>query len=347
LHIALAAISLALRRAPSAAIRNAQLLEPKLMGLNANSPLSGSGILLEAGTNELEILVIRVGDWRLGVNVAKVREVLKCDRPTRIPQCHPAVEGSVRIREEVLPLVNLAKALSSAEEISKPTENDRMLVMEFNQQRLAFRVHEVDRIVRVSWSSVLGMPQLASGVVPVTGVIRLGERLVQLLDFETVGSSVGMGRLLADREAVEAAPAAPEHLQSRPIVLAEDSVMVREMVKDTLAEAGYNNVFVFNDGAAAWEHLQKVAGSQTAASIREQVAVVITDVEMPRMDGLRLTRSIREHAVLSQVPVVIFSSIVSKDNEKKGCQVGATAQVTKPRYAELKETLAEVLAASA
>ena len=127
-----------------------------------------TGILLEAGTNELEILIIEVGGGVYGVNVAKVREVLEAQRPTHLPQRHPAVEGSVPIRGDVIQLVNLTKYLDGDVEASRPRPDDKMLVMEFNQQLIAFRVHAVDTIVRTSWADVQPMPQAADLRAPVT-----------------------------------------------------------------------------------------------------------------------------------------------------------------------------------
>ena len=115
------------------------------------------------------------------------------------------------------------------------------------------------------------------------------------------------------------------------------------MMEAALGQAGYEDVRIFTDGQEAWDYLQEVAQQNTSDSIRQSVSAIITDVEMPRMDGFSLTKHIREEQVLKDLPVILFSSLVSKDNEKKGRQVGATAQISKPKWEELSSTLLDVL----
>lgn len=122
--------------------------------------------------------------------------------------------------------------------------------------------------------------------------------------------------------------------------------MISEMIRDHLQDAGFSNVHGFVDGLAAWEYLEALAEEHTSDSIRDHVGIIITDIEMPRMDGFSLAKHIRMHPILGQLPVVIFSSLVSKDNQKKGAQVGVDAQVSKPRYAELVSTARQLLGVS-
>ncbi len=303
-----------------------------------------TGILLEAGTNELEILIIEVGGGCYGVNVAKVREVLEALRPTHLPQCHEAVEGSVSIRGMVVQLVNLTKFLDGDCPASRPRPGDKMLVMEFNQQTIAFRVHAVETIVRTSWSNVQPMPQIENLEAPVTGIVPVDDRLVLMLDFEAIGRVVGMtGQEHSETDEPVDSVEPPDGAFSGPVVFAEDSSMTHKLLKRELRLAGCLSSRGFHDGRSAWDYLCELAADSTPGTIREKVAGVISDVEMPRMDGLSLTRSIREHPVLGDVPVVLFSSIVSKDNEKKGLQVGADAQIAKGNYRDLVQTLAEAI----
>ncbi len=303
-----------------------------------------SGILLEAGTNELEILIIKVAGGSFGVNVAKVREVLETPRPTHLPQCHPAVEGSVPIRGSVVQLVNLTKFLNGDCEAARPKPDDKMLIMEFNQQTIAFRVHGVDTIVRTSWADVQPMPQMEDLKAPVTSIVPLEDRLILMLDFEAIGLTVGMEGQTLEELGDEYADAAPaEQILHGPVVFAEDSAMTHKMLERELELAGCPSFHGFHDGRAAWEFLCRLADDCTPENVHERICGVISDVEMPRMDGLTLTRNIREHQVLGNVPVVLFSSIVSRDNEKKGRQVGADAQIAKGNYRELVQTLADTI----
>ena len=194
-----------------------------------------TGILLEAGTNELEILVLRAGDSLFGVNVAKVREVLTIDRPTRLPQSHAAVEGTVQIRGQVVELVNLVQFLFGVGEISRPRPTDKMVVMEFNQDLIAFRLNGVEQIFRTSWNTVQPMPHIRGHKAPVTGIVLREGRLIQMLDFESIGAHVGMSRHSVPRRHGSVPAASRADL---PIVFAEDSPLVSEMLLDTLQQAG-------------------------------------------------------------------------------------------------------------
>ncbi|MHB8897934.1 MAG: chemotaxis protein [Thermoguttaceae bacterium] len=295
------------------------------------------GILLEAGTNEAEVLAFRVCGARFGVNVAKVREVVPLDRLTPIPHSHPAIDGLAEVREMVIPLVNLRKFLFDDSEHRSADGSENLLLLEFNNIHTAFRVEEVERIYRVSWKDTRPVPQLGENTCPVTSVLRQKEGLLPMLDFESICAKVGLGGMSADLDSIEKDPSAAQ--AETPIVFADDSQLIRSMVKDSLHEAGFHHLRGFPDGQDAWDYLSQLADNSTADTIRQKVACVVTDVEMPRMDGLSLTKKIRESAILGKVPVVVFSSIATKDNQKKGIQVGASAQVSKAKYDELVETV--------
>lgn len=300
------------------------------------------GILLEAGTNEVEILVFCVGEQRYGVNVAKVREVLGIEAVTALPESHPAVDGMVRIRSDVVMLVNLHRFLEGPSEDSVRDDKGWMLLLEFNQQMLAFRVDQIDRIVRASWKQSSPMPEIMGLNAPVTSVVMLGDELLPMLDFESIGASIGLHG--NDTKAADYDGAAPPAGLATPIIYAEDSRMISQMVYDALTDAGFSNVRGFSDGHDAWEYLASlIAEGQTADDIRKSVGCLVTDVEMPRIDGLTLTRRIRQQEQFRDLPIIVFSSLVSKDNQKKGNQVGATAQVAKPKYDLLIETVKKVL----
>ncbi len=303
------------------------------------SPID-TGILLEAGTNEAEILVFYVRDKRFGVNVAKVREVLPIDNLTEIPKSHVAVDGLVDIREAVVPLINLQRYLY--DESSSDDENHESLVLlEFNNQQIAFRVQGIERIYRVSWNDTVPAPQLGQEATPVTSVVRQEKGLVPLLDFESICATIGIGGTTLTLDSAPKIESA--ELCHMPIVFVDDSRLICEMIKDSLAGAGFESIKGFSDGLEAWQYLDSLAGTCTPENIHKHLACVVTDIEMPRMDGLRLTKKIREHPVLGKTPIVVFSSIATKDNDKKRLQVGATAQVPKPHYDELIATVAKLL----
>ncbi len=306
------------------------------------SQMSGidSGILLEAGTNEVEILLFQVGKQLCGVNVAKVREARKLEQVTFLPNFPDAIDGVVRVRDTVVPAVDLEKYLWGTTERGDQA-NERHLLLEFNDRLIAFRVQAIDRVHRVSWKDIKPMPQGTGNNAPVTGILVLGGRIVTLLDFESIGANLGISG--STHISGELTSVAASNTTRCPLVFADDSALIRRMMEDALHQAGYEDVRAFADGQEAWDYLCEVAKANTANSVRQTVAGIITDVEMPRMDGFSLTKRIREDPVLKDLPVILFSSLVSRDNEKKGQQVGATAQVSKPKWEELSSTLVEVL----
>ncbi len=311
------------------------------MSTTKNAAPADHGILLEAGTNEAEVLAFRVCGARFGVNVAKVREVVPLERLTPIPHSHPAIDGLAEVREMVIPLINLRKFLFNDAEARSVDGTENLLLLEFNNIHTAFRVEEVERIYRVSWQNTRPVPQLGENACPVTSVLRQEEGLLPMLDFESICATVGLGGMSVDLDTIAKDQSA---LQAEmPIVYADDSQLVRAMVKDSLQEAGFTHLRGFPDGQDAWEYLTELTEKSTVESIREKVACIVTDVEMPRMDGLSLTKKIRQDPILSSVPVVVFSSIATKDNQKKGIQVGASAQVSKAKYDELVEAIHQLL----
>ena len=300
-----------------------------------------SKILLEAGTNEVEILVFKVADRYCGVNVAKVREVRTHESATHLPQAPNAMDGVVRLRNAVIPLIDLEQVLWNTTTGGAEGKTEQHLILEFNDQTIAFRVQGVDRIYRVSWQRFIPLPRCPGMDAPVTGVILIEGRIVTILDFEAIGLTFGMNGL--PPEAAELDPTCSIHLQHPPVFFADDSPLIRKMLDNALSQAGYQKRQGFADGLEAWQCLEQLAQEHTAETIRSVCAGVVSDIEMPRMDGFTLTRKIRDNSVLKDLPVVLFSSLISKDNAKKGMQVGATAQVSKPRWEDLSTTLMDAI----
>ena len=306
----------------------------------ASASAASSGILLEAGTNEVEILVFEVGQQPCGVNVAKVREARPLEPLTFLPEHPDSVEGVVRVRDLVVPTVDLCKYLWGTA-AQNDEASQRHLLLEFNNRTIAFRVQAIDQVHRVSWRNILPIPNGLGKDVPLTGIVLLNGKMVLLLDFESIGATLGIsGSTILPQDLV--CNPAPQ-TKAYPLVFADDSALIRRMMLDALAAAGYPDVRVFADGEEAWGYLRDIADRSTPESISRTVSGVITDIEMPRMDGFTLTKRIREHTTLKDVPVILFSSLISKDNEKKGIQVGATAQVSKPKWEELSSMLLEIL----
>lgn len=291
------------------------------------------GILLESGTNELEIVEFLIGDNRFAINVIKVKEIIQPIAPTKVPHAHPYIEGIIELRGEVLPLIDLAKALGFG-----PSQNpaqDKYIVAQFNQQKVVFHVHNVTQIHRISWKQIEKPSQIYQGLESqIIGVVKLNGNMILLLDFEKIvfdinpqsGIHVDRVKKLGQRDR-----------SNKKLIVAEDSPLLRKLLHDTLAEAGYVYVEFFENGEDALHYLQSIV--EKGKPVESEVQLVITDIEMPQMDGHHLTKRIREHDKLKHLPVVIFSSLITDDLRHKGERVGATAQVSKPEIAELVQVI--------
>jgi len=287
-------------------------------------------ILLESGTNEFEVLVFDVADHTFGINVAKVREVLPTPSITTLAKAHPSVRGVFRLRDLVIPCVSLLDHLG-VEAICDQSENT-IILSDFNQQQTAFLVDKVDKIYRISWETVLAVPPLmALAQTPVTSVARLDERLVVMLDFEMIIDQVTDQRLRAS--AISNPLNVPRH--ELRILLADDSPTVRQAVSKTLSDSGYTRLEVFENGQAAWQWITD--RFEETGNVAEVADLLISDVEMPLIERLRLTKLVKDHPQLRQIPVLLYSSIVTPDNHKKGAAVGADDQIAKPQLADVVE----------
>ena len=311
--------------------------------------MSRTNILLESGTNELEIVEFFLDEegyrGHYGVNVAKVVEIIRMQPATAMPQMrHPSVMGAFPHRDgKIVPLVNLARYLGK----ETPSSSDaKIIVTEFNHIITGFMVSGVNRIHRLSWNDVEEPNQFLQNVShsTITGVVRLEGRVVFLLDMENVVAdldpalSIRLGRL-------------PEEvLRSNAvytILHADDSANVRNLVKRLMEESGHFQVIQTGSGEDAWGILKKLKkdAEESGVPLNTTLHAVISDIEMPRMDGLTLCKMIKEDPVLRYLPVALFSSIVSSSLEHRGKSVGADAQFAKPDLQMLSEKVLELIGA--
>jgi len=301
---------------------------------------SQSDILLDAGTNELEVLVFQLADGWYGVNVAKVREVVRGSTPTTSPGSRPGVLGMVNMRGELIPIVDLKHQLGLGAIGVEQIEDLRVVVTEFNGRRTGFVVDAVDQIHRVSWSTVKPAPELddlgrgGAVVSSCTGVLEMDGKLILMIDFESVADGI-----LYEDKLHGGAVENPDGVdrEGKKIFLAEDSPFMRETMFATLSASGYTNVRIFSNGAECWRALSGMGENEPA------IDALISDIEMPQMDGLHLTKRVREDSRFAGLPVVLFSSLISEDNIKKGQQVGADLQLAKPELPELVRLIDKVV----
>ncbi|BCB36726.1 chemotaxis protein [Bacillus cereus] len=287
-------------------------------------------ILLESGTNELEIVTYTVGENLFSINVMKVREIINPFPVTTVPESHHAVEGVVQVRGEILPVINLATALNLKS--TKPLDQTKFIISELNQMKVIFRVDEVHRIQRISWEQIDEPASLSMGLAETTsGIVKLDGKIILLLDYEKIVCEISNtgyeNKSLAGLEQ-------KTDRAEKVIYIAEDSAMLRQILEETLSSAGYTKMNFFSNGAEALAQIEKLAKEQ-GEKMFEHIHLLITDIEMPKMDGHHLTKVIKDSEIMNRLPVVIFSSLITNELFHKGEAVGANAQVSKPDIQEL------------
>ena len=298
----------------------------------------GKGILLESGTNELEIVEFTVGNAQFGINVIKVREIVELMPVYKIPNAHPCIEGIVKLRDSIMKVVDLAKALNY--EPSPKPEGDKLIVAEFNQLRVAFRVHGVSRIHRISWEQIEQPSEIYQVDASTTiGIIKMEDRIILLLDYEKIVAEISPQSMVISSSLRELTA---RDRSDKNILVVDDSSTLRNFLRQILTEAGYTNLSYHNNGSSAWEFLYNLV-EEKGERLFEEIHLVITDIEMPKMDGHHLTKRIKEHPVLSRLPVIIFSSLITDDLLHKGDAVGADAQISKPQYLDLVDKIDELI----
>ncbi len=290
---------------------------------------SKSGILLESGTNEIEIMEFTIDGNLYGINVAKVREIMMSAPVRPMPHAHPSVEGIFKPRDIVITVVDLPKYLNGHE--GEKGEKDLFIVTNFNKMHIAFRVHTVVGIVRLSWTDIQKPDNTISGGTEgvATGIAQCDDQLITILDFEKIVAEIAPQTTIQIKE-VDELGARRESKQ--PIWVAEDSLLLSKMIQESLSKARYTNVRMFPNGAELWEALESI---EKAPDLLNQVALIITDLEMPQMDGHRLTKLVKSNEHLKKIPLIIFSSLITEEMRIKGRQLGADEQLSKPEIGHL------------
>lgn len=318
--------------------------------------MSQTNILLEAGTNELEIVEFYLEEemgpdhppYRgyYGVNVAKVLEIIRMPKVTELPEVqNPCILGAFNLRSSIIPLVDLALWLEK--NTYKTEEQPKTIVTEFNGVTTAFMVSGVNRIHRISWEEVESPNKYVAAVSnnTVIGVVKLEGRIVFLLDLEKIVANLNpkLGLRLDDLGEDY------DRSERRRALVADDSALIREMLRDLLEKAHFD-VEVVDNGREAWERLQaiKTRCETEQRKLTDFVQVVVSDIEMPVMDGHNLTKRIKDDPLLKQLPVILFSSLITDKLRHKGVAVGADDQVSKPEVTDLaRRALAQIKAREA
>ncbi len=294
-----------------------------------------TNILLESGTNELEILEFTLEDNHYGINVAKIREILQYSKVTPVPNTHPSVEGIFMPRDTMITVINLKKCLGLGEQEQKGL----FIITNFNKLDIAFHVDNVIGIHRVSWKEIIKPDSTLNGQdgSVSTGVIKMDDKLVVILDFESIVSSISpeTGLRTSDVENM-----IERDRSDSPILIAEDSPLLSKLITDCLKKAGYEHLIVTTNGKEAWDRLTEM---KEEGNVKDKVHCIITDIEMPQMDGHRLTKLVKSDDTLKSIPLIIFSSLVNEEMRRKGDQLGADAQLTKPEIGQLVEAIDKLI----
>lgn len=286
-----------------------------------------TNILLENGTNELEILEFNLAGNSYGINVAKIKEIINYQEVTPVPNAHPSIEGIFMPRDTMITAIDLKNCL----QLGASEPGGLFIVTNFNKLDIAFHVDSVVGIHRVSWKEIIKpnatVNSVDAGVA--TGIVKFDEKLVIILDFEKIVADINPETGLKMTEINE--------LRNRsrntvPILIAEDSALLNQLIVDSLSRAGYDNINHTENGQQAYDFIMKWKEEGT---LDQHVKCLITDIEMPQMDGHHLLKLVKSDEETKHIPVIIFSSLVNEEMKKKGEALGADAQLSKPEIGNL------------
>jgi len=275
-----------------------------------------------------------------GINVAKVTEIMRRCPITPMTRSHPCIEGIFKPREKIITVINLPRYLDLPE--NENLEQDMFMLTNFDNVNAAFYVHTVEAMHYIKWSNV----ERPSAVIfggrdsVITGTTKIGNKIITIIDFEKVlfdinpetGIQLSEIRISEDMDRSE-----------KSIVCVEDSVFLMKMILQALEMAGFSDITAFDNGQDAWEYLEKCRDDCKAMNmpIESKVSIMITDIEMPRMDGHHLTKLVKSDDFLKKIPILVFSSLIDEAQKMQGDKCGVDAHLSKPQIGKLVTTIDE------
>lgn len=298
--------------------------------------LNREGIERESTGEMIEILLFSLGGQEVfGLNVFKIREVTELSQITQIPGQHGAMNGVISLRGQVLPVVSLGDAIG----MSTGQPNTKMIISEFASRSVAFAVSDVDKIIRVPWSAVKPPQRYDADRNAVFGVVMLDSgKLVSLLDIESV-----CHRVLPEND--------PPSIQTPlevgkvgPVFFVDDSIVARRKISEVLDGLGLEHSHAVN-GVEAEQKLLAIAANadQQSADIRQRLSLVLVDEEMPIMDGCTLTRKLKTDPRFKNIPFIMYSSLTSEENARRGIEAGVNVYVKKFDSGSLSNAIGQLL----
>lgn len=282
-------------------------------------------ILFENGTSELEVLVFTLGNETCGINVAEIKEIITYQPVTPVPNSHPGIEGVFMPRDTMITAIDLKNYMGWG----RADRNGLLIVTNSHILDVAFHVDAVLGIYRASRMDII-KPDVSISIpfAGVTaGIIKIENKMINMLDFEKIISDI----------CPETALKIPKESGTRnrsdvPVLIAEDSPLLNKLIVDFLRQSGYENLIITKNGKEAYEVICQCKKNGT---LHDHVSCIITDIEMPLMDGHRLTKLVKSDKAAADIPVVIFSSLITEEMKKKGEALGADAQLSKPEIGNL------------
>ena len=293
-------------------------------------------------TSVLGLMEFTMAGNSFGINVAKVTEIMRRCPVTPMTHSHPCIDGVIKPRGNIITIINLPRYMQMEE--SENPEQDMFMLTNFDSVNAAFLVHTVEAMHQIKWSNVEKPSAIIYGGQDsvITGTTKIGDRLVTIIDFEKVlydinpetGLQLSEVKMMGERARSE-----------KPIVLVEDSVFLMKMLLQAVEMAGFTNVTSFDNGQDAWEYLESVRKECLAGlvPIEKKVSILITDIEMPRMDGHHLTKLVKSDDILKKVPVIVFSSLIDEAQKQHGESLGVNAHLSKPQIGNLIETVDKLI----
>ena len=290
-------------------------------------------ILLENGTNELEVLEFTLGGSSYGINVAKVNQIINYQAVTPVPNAHPSIEGIFMPRDRMITAIDLKNCL----QMGVSSEGGLFIVTNFNKLDIAFHVDSVVGIRRVSWTDIIKPDATIAADSTASGIVKIKDKLIIILDFERIVSDINPETGLRTAQLDDLGNRKRSDV---PILIAEDSPLLNRLIVDALHRAGYMNLIHTENGREAYD---KITEFKNHGTLDKHVKCVITDIEMPMMDGHHLLKLLKSDEETADIPVIIFSSLVNDEMRMKGRQLGASAQLSKPEIHDLVHVLDDLL----
>jgi two-component system chemotaxis response regulator CheV len=289
------------------------------------------------GQNRLELLTFRLmSRQRYGINVFKVKEVLQCPKLTALPNLSPMVKGVAHIRGQTISVIDLSQAIGGRPVVD--LEKSFLVISEFNRTIQGFLVSSVERIVNINWESMLPPPDGAGNDHYLTAVTTIDEDLVEIIDVEKILSEIMPVEETMDAGLIEEISEISD-VTARKVLVSDDSSVARKQVKRAIEAIGFE-VVLAKDGKEALELLEQMAEQ---GSIYDQLALVISDIEMPEMDGYTFTTEVRRNPQLKDLYVILHTSLSGVFNQAMIERVGANKFIAKFNPIELGTAVKEAM----